>query len=437
MFSIQNQELEFLSDEIYKFNKLFSQAWKGFDDKKRLRPKAIESLNEKIIGLKKKLTEANKTNYSDFERLVYENIKDGLEAQTAYLDYYFNARIAQFEELIKKVYSQEAIDLVLEFTKDEGNIQLEELTPSEQADFDDFPSEGLLLSLKDLVLESCVQGGFLPKREEIESESYELIELSLARDGSGSGWRPGFIDLEPAHFKFYFKEDKIYLNPGVIFKDLEHEIGHLIHNFFSRGLPSCLKGEESNLESLVTVPIFEGLALGREGLQIAEELSWLELNFLKNLAAGYKLVNNRRIKRKLNRAEMEYAVLQNEEHWHEYLDVMAYQPYLKLKKTEAEALNGIEKVYQEHRFTKSIQPKISQTNGEVGIYYDLCYYFSYLFGKRQVEKNLKGLNEPDKKTLNAIISTGFWSWRVWPKWIEYALANIKAYRESYLSKLSE
>lgn len=449
MFEIKNTDLESVCREVYKFNGLFEEKWKEWG-KERIWwfPSEIEDLKKRIEDLEKKVDKIS--NISPFEKLVLENIKDGLMSQKEYIDCFFYSK-GSVEELISKIYNKEAIKLIEYFIANNQNpkyIHISEIEAQkpEFIELENIREEdkiNLLSKIKDRVIAECEKNEFLPSHEEIRTEekSFDILRINLiSKREEGYGWWPGFIDLDPKDFKVYKENNIIIVNTAVIFKYLEHEVGHMIHGFYSEGMPSPLKGEYRNFMNLCVLPIFEGLALWREGFREGKE-SNLALNLL-NCGFNFKIIGDKNYStKKLTEKEKEYAKLQNERAFYVLMNNEAYRPFLELMNISKNNLSDTE-IHYRNTFLKShnINPLLPLTDGNTERFYELLDYFSYLFGFEQVKKVLTEVEKRDdfqqeKRTINAIISSGFWSWRVWPKWVEYALNNIEKYKEEYLSKL--
>lgn len=469
-----------LGERVYEFNRIFSEFYERFvseiyPGKEPLYRSEIDGLFAAIGRLEKrsnemlKVGENGENELSEFERLAIRSAKDGLMAQRAYLDYFITREITSFEEAASIILGSDPIELHEKYLAnviDEPVYFEQAATRAKEEPFDltgmDETVKLLLLErLKDLVMRYAAEEHLFPKEIEniFEERIDNLITLRVGIDPYDEGGayleKEHKIELSSYHFRPY-KTAKYaeVINPGIALLVLVHEIfAHALNSLYSSLLPVHLQGKIANVDSLANMVVFEGLALLREGTipeqDPIRELGQHGIRLLYNRGKGYVVGNLRSIP--LREGEIQFSLTQNLHHF----NTMTYNTYVKFlfldNKGDSEKAEG---VLQKRLFSEregkvlQIRPKLRLTEPTrmPDIFYDLSYltgvdFFRTCLGdvKQHYEKKFgkdatKQIQE-DRLFLNAVLSTGLWSWQTFPDWIAFALKNKKAFTNEYIKNL--
>jgi len=220
----------------------------------------IYRLNEKIYSIKPE---------NNFDSLVKRDIESQLKAQEAYLDYWYNPqpKITTVEEYLEKIWGKGSFDLInkelenydYEFNDTRAMVLNKIHTNSFESNEQDIRKqiEEHLPFLKKMVLDYGRKKQFLSKKVDFD---LVLADPSCDYSSWDSAVLRMAIDADRIRVYKKGKETEIYEGDADI--TAFHEFGgHNLRQYFSKDMPPGLRATATNLSSLVSPVVDEGVAM--------------------------------------------------------------------------------------------------------------------------------------------------------------------------------
>ncbi len=451
LFTVRHPQLLKLNQRVFAFNCLFHSFYSGRVASTLLNHAVFDRIVGDNLDLLNALRKGPDTAYTPFERLVHAHLRSNLEAQRAYLEYWFLAEIPTIEELIGRIFGPEAVVWLEHAVETYDFSQEARLAVIESRVSAAMIESGLSLVrerieevlpiLKEELVDFVIELGLLPATIRASAAVRELrISLKPAPDAGASYYTDsGLVEIGDEEFHAYLVRNRLVINPGRAVLSLAHEcIGHAIQGLWSSPMPEALAGHDMNLWNLTSMPTVEGLGVLKES--IGEQFLRARRGRL-----GFEVLDGSLNRIRLRDDEVEYAVLANEVERLQHL-LKTYGQYLALKQRD-DPETDLSELFAERwgrhlaRSRYRIREKVpSHELVRPEDTYDFLYNLSYVVGPRFIERMQRQLREKHAKawgSLNemerdALLSAGAWAIDVYPEWLAFAARHWGAFRDDYV-----
>ncbi len=411
MIEIQNPQLREIEQRASLFNQKFTGLYGIYKN-----PFTYQVLMEELRGIRNDLQSIS--GLSEFDSFIKEHISHSLEAQEAIstwamkedsgysiediFELIHGSKLEDLEERIRNTdyeksfrLSQAAIPLTKYFIRSDTEDVQQMVKKTIQGCADD-------------VLAYGIKKGFFPKG--FRPEIIQLPNLESSR----SGWNPDLrrMEVDPGSMWIFQLNGEKKPLPIDTYFTLFHELmGHGSHDEYSLTLPEILHLGRYNIKSLVNKAIAEGLAVYRaekEGVPFTREKS-------RELGLPQEYVEDR--------------IADKTEFSLDYLAYAVYKGILQAKKKAEPDFNVRQRMKERLKsfplYRDSEEP--SQISG-----YQALEEASYVTGEKHIldlERKLRTehgieIMEKHRHELNQAMSTGAWSWKVYPKFVSWYFKQL-------------
>jgi len=422
MFEVQDEKIRDLDKRVADYNEEFNVLYENLSTLPN--PFAYQELRAKNLELLSELK--NTSPDTEFDNLVKEHIESQLMAQLLFLDFFFNEKKNLttmldaclgpniFEKMEKRARNYD-------YKRMWNASKLEAKRLEYKIDGLDYIKEGIkkyLPIMRERIFKYCVEQGYLPNDFDFE------LELS----DETSSWGGGCLLLDVSSFRSFRYKNKTIVNPSEAYLNFIHELGgHASQEEYSKNMPLTLRSNDANFSNFVSMPTVEGIADKRE----IEFINYLkihqnELGFVINNEDENITIC------KIPDDELRYS-LANFNYMESYVVLEDFYKLLRLK--ELEGNFDAKKYFSE--FSRKTNPGLYNLL-EQFIPKDVedhktIYNISYYVGLENIEAILKNIEtnygkeycEKNKKIINEALSTGCWSWKTYPKFVDFYLRNMK------------
>lgn len=408
-FKIKNPELQKFDQEMFHFNSIYTQFLNILG--KVANPFAYSQIMEKLKQLEEKLSAIKVTD--EFDKLLKEHFEHTLETQKLYADFFSKKDSGiKFDTILKNKFGPDALNIVKDiiknydyqhhwsyflFSKDIYSrvIQSDEESVRERI-------KELLAQLKpDIIAYAQKNLGF--------PEEYDFDLVLAPPYQQQTYWNPDIrrMVLSGSEFLAFMDQGVMKINPCMAIVAIFHELfGHGLQTLNSLQMPFSLQSRITNSASEVSGPVIEGVALFME-------------------QEAFKFMEKSKEKYKVEDDFITFARYGVETRLNSSAFFLFYH-YLRFMKEENPDLD-IESEFLKHvdgNYGLWNSYKYNQTNPAMHI-----NTFQYFTGLQLINRLLTDLKkrhgddfiEKNKAKVIKAMATGIWSWKVYPKFIEYCL----------------